>query len=144
MHHCRLQFTQQPYQGRVTTGAMAWRLVQCVEANIVTADAMAEIGHIPQGQHRMPIGLRRHVIDQIGNAILQSASGKLKDDVQHQRAIITRNRAPDINARHRQSRQTRKPALRSCTGLKAAFTSMKAPPGFRHRPMSTIDNSAYS
>ena len=50
--------------------------------------ALAEIGDIGQGNNRMPIGLRWHVIDQVNDPVFKSARVKAIHDVRYQWAGI--------------------------------------------------------
>ncbi len=70
----RAQFAEQAQQLRVQPRAVAGRLVQRDELDVVTLDASAEFGrHLGQRDDRMPVGRGRHVVDQVDDTVLEAA-----------------------------------------------------------------------
>jgi hypothetical protein len=60
---------------------MAGRFVERDELNVIALDALAEISHFGKCDDGMTIMLSRHVIDQVDDAIFQSAGIEAIHDV---------------------------------------------------------------
>ena len=70
---------------------LAGRLAQRDEFDVLAVDALAKVGHFCQCQNGMPIGLWRHVVDQVDNAVFQPAGVKAVHDVDYMGAQVNRH-----------------------------------------------------
>jgi hypothetical protein len=68
-----LQGPKRPPHAKVAAHIMTVSFVQSHNWHILVAKPVTEIGRVSQTHDRMPIAIRRHVVDQIDQSILQPA-----------------------------------------------------------------------
>ena len=73
MHDRGPERPEQPVQLRIEPEALPRRLVQREALDVVALQALAEIGDLGQRDDRVPVVLRRHVVDQVHHAVLETA-----------------------------------------------------------------------
>ena len=88
VHQRRAQAAQQPPQRRVRRQPEPGRLVQRVEVDIVAAQAPLEAGQAGQTDHGVAIPLRGQTVQQVQQAVLQTAHLEAVHDVHQQRRRI--------------------------------------------------------
>ena len=89
VHDGRAMRAEQAVELRVEPGAMAGRLVQRDEADVLAPDAAAEgLGAVGERHHGVAEALGRQMVDQVAHAVLQAADIEAVHDVHHQRAPI--------------------------------------------------------
>ena len=60
-------------------------LHRVIQVRGVLGDGEDLFGHVRERDHHVPEGLRRHVVDQVDDAVLQAAGVEAVEDVRHQR-----------------------------------------------------------
>jgi hypothetical protein len=85
LHDGRAQLPQQAPQLRVQLHALAWWLVQGDAIDVSTLQAQAEVGDLGQRDHHMPVGIGRHVVDQVDDAVLQTSGVEAVEDMGNER-----------------------------------------------------------
>ena len=86
------QFTHTLPKTGVQLQAMTRRFVQRHKLHICALNALGKVGvDFGQRHHRMPVRRRRHVVDEVDDAVFQASGVKPKDHMRNQRARIRQN-----------------------------------------------------
>jgi hypothetical protein len=83
-----VQLPEQFEKFGVEPNTVPWGFVERIQGHIRAANAMTKICNVSQGQHSMPIAVRRHVVNQIDQTIFNAPSGKTIQHMEHKWGLI--------------------------------------------------------